>query len=84
MIQLREASELKDAARLKAAAHQLKSASAYIGAVGLGRLAGDIESLATSGRLHESGERVRETQAELARVTVALQRESGATTKAVA
>jgi HPt (histidine-containing phosphotransfer) domain-containing protein len=69
---IRAAHESGDAQTVARCAHRLKSASGFVGAVGVSSLCADIERLARDGRLVDLGPRVDHLVAELEHVSAEL------------
>ena len=74
---MRTAATLGDNAAMRAAAHDLKSTSAYFGAIQLVTLCSRLERMARENSTDRAGELVSALEPEFARVKLALEKESG-------
>jgi len=70
---MREAAASSDHASLQLAAHSLKSASAYVGAVNVAKLSKQLEADARAGSVNNAAAQINQVEAQLNAVELALQ-----------
>ena len=75
MSTIEKAAEEKDSKALLVAAHSLKSSSAYIGAMRLSAISGELEEMGRTGNLEQATDTAKELKAEYERVRISLEKE---------